>query len=74
MIKLDLKIYAHYLALSPWQRFGRLPVTCVGGFAWMEWELHNSLSRERVWLYLKGESTLQMSNETILKHVVDKKH
>lgn len=44
------KIYGHYLALSPWQRFGRLPVTCVGGFAWTEWELHNSLYRERVWL------------------------
>lgn len=27
---------------------GRLLVTCVGGFACTEWELHNRLNRERV--------------------------
>lgn len=51
----------HYTpSLWPWSRWtlsctvsmtttqGRLLVTCVGGFACTEWELHNQLNRERV--------------------------
>lgn len=59
---------------------GRLLVTCVGGFACTEWELHNTLSRERgservsLWQHLAvwNENQLHEScNGTITEHVVE---
>lgn len=54
---------------------GRLLVTCVGGFACTEWELHNRLNRERVFgcaqLFKMRIIFMNCCNGTILEHVVE---
>lgn len=53
---------------------GTLLVTCVGGFACTEWELHNRLNRESLWqcsAFWNENPLHEFCNGTITEHVVE---